>query len=137
MKIYKITVEEELAATIEHIAAAEHRAPSELIAVMLRDWAFGMSRRFRKLSEADLAAFRKRNFPRINLTAKTRNTVYERDEGRCRYCQGSILFNETFHIDHVVPVSKGGTNDLHNLALACIRCNLVKHNKSPQLRGDQ
>ena len=29
-------------------------------------------------------------------------------------------------IDHVIPVSKGGTNDLDNLVLACHRCNARK-----------
>jgi hypothetical protein len=33
----------------------------------------------------------------------------------------------TFHVDHIIPQSLGGTNDLSNLALACQPCNAAKH----------
>jgi hypothetical protein len=35
----------------------------------------------------------------------------------------------TFHIEHIVPVSKGGPSDSQNLALACPACNLHKSNR--------
>jgi 5-methylcytosine-specific restriction endonuclease McrA len=36
----------------------------------------------------------------------------------------------TWHIDHVVPISKGGADDLSNMVKACRRCNLRKHAKT-------
>lgn len=56
-----------------------------------------------------------------------RNAVAERDSHCCRYCG-----DETgpFHIDHVRPVIRGGTNALGNLAYACARCNLSKGGKT-------
>jgi hypothetical protein len=36
------------------------------------------------------------------------------------------LQGATFHIEHVIPQSKGGRSDLDNLALACPGCNLHK-----------
>lgn len=44
----------------------------------------------------------------------------------CSYCGG-----EREHIDHIIPLSKGGTGDWDNLAPACARCNLSKGTKSP------
>ncbi len=40
----------------------------------------------------------------------------------CKWC-GATLTRHTATIEHVVPLSKGGTNDQHNLALACAACN--------------
>lgn len=39
-------------------------------------------------------------------------------------------FHDGLHIDHIVPVSCGGTDDLDNLALACPPCNRAKSNLS-------
>jgi len=32
-------------------------------------------------------------------------------------------------IDHIVPIARGGTDDVSNLAPACLRCNLAKSDK--------
>lgn len=42
----------------------------------------------------------------------------------CWYC-GQKLTGQ-IHIDHIVPASAGGTDDLDNLALACGFCNMAK-----------
>lgn len=52
--------------------------------------------------------------------------VYQRDGGACAYCGSTV---GPFSIDHVVPVSRGGTHDLGNLVVACRRCNSVKGNR--------
>lgn len=39
------------------------------------------------------------------------------------------LQGATFYIEHILPQSAGGTNDLDNLALACPSCNLAKSNR--------
>jgi hypothetical protein len=44
---------------------------------------------------------------------------------KCVYC-GASLTLETAHIDHVVPIHKGGTDDWKNLVSACHTCNLSK-----------
>jgi len=52
-----------------------------------------------------------------------REHVFQRDVGRCRYCglkqlgQGAV-----FHINHILPRSKGGRTDEDNLALQCPYC---------------
>lgn len=52
--------------------------------------------------------------------------VFQRDEFTCQYC-GSPAPLVTLHVDHIRPVSKGGTNDLTNLITSCVDCNLGKH----------
>jgi len=40
------------------------------------------------------------------------------------------LQGATFHIEHVIPQSKGGKSSLENLTLACPGCNLHKADRS-------
>jgi 5-methylcytosine-specific restriction endonuclease McrA len=35
-----------------------------------------------------------------------------------------------YHVDHMTPLSRGGSNGPENLVCACRRCNLSKHNKT-------
>ena len=46
-----------------------------------------------------------------------------REYSKCWYC-GRTLKEK--HIDHIVPQSKDGVNDIDNLALVCSRCNYAK-----------
>jgi hypothetical protein len=39
------------------------------------------------------------------------------------------LQGASFHVEHIVPISLGGTDDLDNLAWACPGCNLKKSNR--------
>lgn len=53
--------------------------------------------------------------------------IYNEQEGLCAYC-GIRLFDE-YHVDHIVPLSRGGSNAPDNLACACPDCNLSKSDK--------
>jgi hypothetical protein len=49
---------------------------------------------------------------------------------RCEYCRmHQSLQGATFHIEHILPRSRGGSDDPDNLALACPRCNLQKSDR--------
>ncbi len=39
-----------------------------------------------------------------------------------------------YHIDHIIPVSKGGNNDYSNLQILCAKCNLEKHVETKDYR---
>ncbi len=54
--------------------------------------------------------------------------MYEDQGGLCAYCE-EPLFGD-FHIDHMVPLSRGGADDWTNYAIACPTCNLRKHAKT-------
>jgi 5-methylcytosine-specific restriction endonuclease McrA len=57
--------------------------------------------------------------------------LYQSQECRCLYCGIPIFFDIDcdLHRDHVVPISRGGTNYPSNIALACQSCNLSKGDK--------
>ena len=57
-----------------------------------------------------------------------RQTVRRRAQDRCEYCQ---LRQEHYllwrhQLEHIVPRKHHGSDDVENLALACVRCNLSK-----------
>lgn len=51
-----------------------------------------------------------------------------RQKNRCYYC-GSKLTK--WHADHIVPLSRGGSDLIDNIAITCPSCNLHKHDKMP------
>ena len=57
---------------------------------------------------------------------KLRRRVFDRDRGQCQYCGRSVAFNR-FHVDHVVPHSKGGETVFTNLTTSCRPCNMQKY----------
>lgn len=61
------------------------------------------------------------------LSKRTRFEVLKRDMFVCKYC-GAKAPDVLLEIDHIVPVSKGGTDDIFNLITACSSCNRGKSN---------
>jgi CRISPR/Cas system Type II protein with McrA/HNH and RuvC-like nuclease domain len=54
---------------------------------------------------------------------------YQHQGGRCYWC--SKLVENDYHVDHVIPVSRGGTNTPGNLVITCPFCNRSKGNRLP------
>jgi len=54
-----------------------------------------------------------------------RFAVWRRDEGKCVKC-GS---NKNLEFDHIIPVSKGGSNTERNIQILCEKCNREKSDK--------
>jgi hypothetical protein len=53
--------------------------------------------------------------------------VEDRAGQRCEYCRmHQSLQGATFHLEHIVPSSRGGSDEADNLAVACPSCNLHK-----------
>lgn len=65
---------------------------------------------------------------RKELSKKIRFEVFKRDSFKCQYC-GRSSPDVILEIDHIVPVSEGGKNDLLNLVTSCRDCNRGKSNK--------
>jgi len=50
---------------------------------------------------------------------------------QCTYC-GCNLTPETVTADHKIPLSRGGSNDISNITIACVSCNCSKKDKTPE-----
>ena len=59
--------------------------------------------------------------------AELREIVFDRDNYTCAYC-GQI--GGKLECDHIVPITKGGSNKLSNLTTSCLKCNRSKGNKN-------
>jgi 5-methylcytosine-specific restriction endonuclease McrA len=78
----------------------------------------------------------KRRIQESTLTENTIKLVYEDNIKRfgtltCYLCLKPIELRKD-HLEHKVPLSKGGTNDYNNLAVACQHCNCSKGNKTEE-----
>ena len=68
---------------------------------------------------------RLRNLPSVIRWQKLRFNTLKRDNFTCQYC-GRKAPEVKLHIDHKIPKSKGGLDELNNLITACEDCNLGK-----------
>ncbi len=57
--------------------------------------------------------------------------IYMRDDGACYFCGKKLLFKQ-ISLDHYLPKSKSGPNDLFNLVCSCRRCNKYKKSSVPE-----
>ena len=76
--------------------------------------------------------------PKPTATEKKRNhaiyvphktTLYGDQSGKCNGCGQKFHFKH-FTVDHIMPLARGGSNDLENLQLLCYYCNNLKSDKS-------
>jgi 5-methylcytosine-specific restriction enzyme A len=63
--------------------------------------------------------------PRIPIPLEVRKYVHNRDNYQCQSC-GKNFQETTLNIDHIIPLAKGGSNDISNLQTLCIKCNQKK-----------
>lgn len=64
----------------------------------------------------------------MSLSKKARFEVFKRDSFTCQYC-GKKAPDIVLEVDHIEPVSKGGTDDYLNLTTSCRDCNAGKSDR--------
>jgi len=70
-------------------------------------------------SEKKVSSYERPRIPEI-----IRIEVWRRDGGKCSRCGN----RENLEFDHIVPISRGGSNTTRNIELLCEKCNRSKHN---------
>jgi hypothetical protein len=66
--------------------------------------------------EADL------EYDRLPIPETVRNEVWRRDQGKCAQCKSV----RNLEFDHIIPVTRGGSNTARNIQLLCETCNRQK-----------
>ena len=65
------------------------------------------------------------------IPAQTRTMIYNKAKGHCAIC-GKFVPCDEYTIDHIIPISKGGTDDESNLQCCCLTCNRMKQDILPE-----
>ena len=66
----------------------------------------------------------------MSVSPTKRKKVAERAQYLCEYCFSPQKYSpQSFSVEHVLPISKKGSDELENLALACQGCNSFKSDK--------
>jgi 5-methylcytosine-specific restriction endonuclease McrA len=85
--------------------------------------------------KSEVEKLRKMARERRPIAKQSRSFIIARDEQTCTYCRREGLETRDpdgkyWHIDHDIPVCRGGTNKESNLVLACAACNLAKRDRT-------
>lgn len=89
-------------------------------------WA-GSNRLKRRISESSRRAAKRRSSGKYGK--EDVEALLSLQKWKCACCKGKV--GKIFHIDHVMPLSKGGSNSKDNLQILCPTCNMQKKDKHP------
>ncbi|MBC8503025.1 MAG: HNH endonuclease [Nitrosopumilus sp.] len=70
-----------------------------------------------------------KNNTRSSIPSALRHEVFKNANYKCQEC-GNTKDNTILEIDHIRPVSQGGSNELDNLQCLCKECNMAKKNRN-------
>jgi hypothetical protein len=74
---------------------------------------------------------RQGHLKRVRIPDWCKKAVFFRDRGKCCLCQkdlsGTLRIDSGKQFDHIVPLAKGGLNDVSNIQLLCSACNNKKN----------
>lgn len=74
---------------------------------------------------------------KVDFTPFQRKKLLDRDNWKCQSCGCKVHDRHTgnwntpdkAHIDHIIPITKGGNSDPSNLRVLCRTCNISKSNR--------
>ena len=89
----------------------------DLINKIMQDISYKKTEEYRKKME------------RLKMSDSLRYDVMMRDGFKCVICGATVEDGAKLHVDHIIPISKGGKTKLDNLRTLCDRCNLGKSDK--------
>ena len=74
--------------------------------------------------------------PRRRIPARTKTRLYKDQGGFCGGCAEPFA-KRNLEVDHIWPVSRGGTDEYENLQLLCGHCNRVKGDRTQKYLEDK
>ena len=73
---------------------------------------------------------------RGEISDSLRYDILKRDKFKCVICGASASDGALLHVDHIIPISKGGKSTPSNLRTLCERCNIGKSNKIETIKNN-
>lgn len=89
-------------------------------------------------ARAGVRDWKQRNLDKVRADKRARKAakrttlisdMMELQRGRCAYC--AVSLGKGFHVDHIMPLKRGGPDERSNLQLTCVACNLSKNARHP------
>ncbi len=120
-------------AQIDPVAIAKNRANAAKGQKADPERANAANRKWRREHPEQSAAIAKANCANRRLAPGKLTTVQVRDlreaaDDVCAYC---LQLYARLVLEHVIPISRGGTNTPDNIVMSCQRCNNSKGTKTP------
>lgn len=78
--------------------------------------------------------YMRKKHARSQMTNKLRYTILKKDRFRCKICGRTAKDGIKLHVDHIIPISKGGKTVISNLRTLCEECNLGKGDEIEQYK---
>lgn len=93
-----------------------------------KKWALDNPERAKANSQA--SRIKRRGIEAIGIhTAEDVKRIIKMQKGKCAYCK--VKLGKRYHLDHIVPLARGGSNFARNIQATCAKCNMAKHARDP------
>lgn len=69
---------------------------------------------------------------KVRLINSKRLAVFDKSAGHCHYCSDKLEIMGKWHVEHMNPKSRGGSDSMDNLVASCTPCNYSKGDKTAE-----
>ena len=87
-----------------------------------------------KISLPEIIVLRKYDRLPVRDIKYSRQTLFQRDNYTCGFC-GNKFDRKVLTVDHIVPRAQGGRTHWDNTVTACVSCNAMKADRTPEQAG--
>lgn len=118
--------------SVEKAIAQKNKAPSKLKSYYFIDThEFDVPEPDKSVEPLEQIPQKTVKIKRKHFSEAERKELYNRADGYCQLCGRKITISN-FTVDHIVPLGRGGNNDMSNVQAVCKVCNQFKANIFPE-----